>query len=674
MKKGLAILVLCIVPVFVYATSQEVFLLPGKPGEPSKIVYPDKQGGVEYLIQYDGGESHYYLSGLLAGDTLGVFFIPPAACTLLEIHYCRYAPEAPSVTTYQAFAADVPDGVTLGDFEEYHSASSMPGPTPVGTHFADSTLTLDLVGEWEWDTLVVTSQPDVGTNPFYAGYTIEEDENHSTRIDANVSPPYHAIAWKQGGAAPEANGPGWYSSWHLFWVRALVKVYENLPPIPTVDRLSDSYLTTDRTVTAHVVDVLGIPADSHGVAFVNLHYTINSGTEDSVAMTLISGDSLDGVYSADLPGVSVYDTVSYYVTTADYNGAGSMTSTQSYVIREGTPGNILLLIEDDPYYIVHDAVNTVAGKVDTWDEGEYGQADSSVLYFYHPGKGPGQPIIFWFTWSGFHFADETDFLKSFLDGGGKLFVSSEDLPGGGFGLGYEDWSVPDGHFLKDYMKVTSGYDDYNTDTSFTQYGVPGDDITGAANLSEITVYPYDWAGPGNNWAGKFDVLDPACAPIFYDGVGAVMAYRYEDPTGYQIVWIYWPAHYIVLSDLSDYNTEAQDTLIARTLDWFGYVGIDEEKPLDAGFSCALYQCGPNPVTDRAEIRYTLSSPRDVSLKVYDITGRLVKTLVDKRVEAGEHFVEWNLRDDSSTEVAAGIYFYRLEAGSFSSTKKLIVVK
>ncbi|KPJ49135.1 hypothetical protein AMJ40_06180, partial [candidate division TA06 bacterium DG_26] len=646
MKRSSSIVLLCVVPLFVHAASQEVFLLPTKPGRPSEVVHPSSLGkgkGVDYVIQYDGNESNYYLSGLLPGDTIGVFFIPPAACSLVQIHYCKYASAAPPTNTYYAFVADVPDGVTLDDFEEYHSASSMPGPTPVGTMFeGPSPFTHDLIGDWEWDTLDVPSVPDVGTNPFYAATTIEGtpgvESEQSTRIDTEVSPPYYGIAWKQGGAGPEANGPGWYSSWHLFWVRALVRVYENLgAEIVGYDRLPDTYLTTTRTVTAQARDLLGIPGSLHGVAWVRLTYSINGGSETTLDMTRISGDSLDGVYSLSLPAVGVYDTVSYYIATEDLQGVGTTTATASYVVRQGTPGNILLLVEDDPYYISHDPVRSVAGKVDFWDEDEYGRADSSVLNFYLPGKGPGQSIIFWFTWSGFHFVDETytgggtGFLEDFLDGGGKLFVSSEDLPCGGFALNpdFEDWVAPAGHFLHDYMKAFAGYDDHETDSVFTQYGVPGDPLTGSANLAEVYVWPYDWAGSGNTWAGRFDDLDPGAVPIFYGAVGEVMGYRYADPGGYKVVFLYYPWHYVMLSDLSGYDTEAQDTLIHNTLTWFGYVGVYEEEAEEAGFRCALHAALPNPVTDVARIGYSLSSPRNVSLKVYDITGRLVKTLVDE---------------------------------------------
>jgi len=470
----------------------------------------------------------------------------------------------------------------------------------------------------------------------------------------------------------------------------VIDIYVNAPPdVKAFDQVRGSYDTGAKVVTADIAD-FGVPAESSGVAEAWLLYHLNDNpaTLDSLSMSLVSGTAEDGTWEATIPGQPAVTKVTYYFHATDLQGLVTSTEANAhfYYIRAGTSGNMLLMLEGDAYYggdYSHDAVRSVAGHVDLWDEAEYGTPDSTVFDYYMPGgKVPGQGIIFWYAWSGFLFAAETEFLSDFLDAGGKLFISSQDLPAGGFGLSpdYTDWVAPAGHFVHDYLKAYEGYDDYYNgadnpeDTTFTQYGVPGDPITGSANLAEILAYPYGWGVPSNNYAGTFDLLDGAAVPILYGPLGEVMAYRYEDAGGYKIVFIYWPCNYIAYLDLSDWDTEAQDTLIHNTLTWFGYVGVYEEEAEQAGFRCALHAALPNPVTDVARIGYSLSSPRNVSLKVYDITGRLVKTLVDERVEAGEHFVEWNLRDDSSGEVAAGVYFYRLEAESFQNTQKLIVVR
>ena len=62
------------------------------------------------------------------------------------------------------------------------------------------------------------------------------------------------------------------------------------------------------------------------------------------------------------------------------------------------------------------------------------------------------------------------------------------------------------------------------------------------------------------------------------------------------------------------------------------------------------------------------------LKIYDLTGKKVRTLMAGTVAAGHHTVTWNGRDDSGQKVAPGIYFYRLETEQFKDTKKLILLR
>jgi flagellar hook assembly protein FlgD len=64
----------------------------------------------------------------------------------------------------------------------------------------------------------------------------------------------------------------------------------------------------------------------------------------------------------------------------------------------------------------------------------------------------------------------------------------------------------------------------------------------------------------------------------------------------------------------------------------------------------------------------------VSIGIYDAAGRLVRTLVDESRPAGNFTIEWNGRDQRGRAVASGIYFYRMTAGSFNDTKKMVLLK
>ena len=103
------------------------------------------------------------------------------------------------------------------------------------------------------------------------------------------------------------------------------------------------------------------------------------------------------------------------------------------------------------------------------------------------------------------------------------------------------------------------------------------------------------------------------------------------------------------------------------------VGVAEEpeKPLIT----RLYQNRPNPTKGGVTIPYSLAKASNVSLKVYDVTGRVVRTLINGRVLPGQYFIRWNGRDRNEKEVPAGVYFYRLLIDDKQTgTKKLVLVK
>ncbi len=89
---------------------------------------------------------------------------------------------------------------------------------------------------------------------------------------------------------------------------------------------------------------------------------------------------------------------------------------------------------------------------------------------------------------------------------------------------------------------------------------------------------------------------------------------------------------------------------------------------------SLMPSQPNPVNTETVIRYALANDADVSLKIYDVSGSLVKTLVNEPTMAGYHSVVWNATNEANEKVANGVYFYRLTAGDFAKSHKLVVLK
>jgi hypothetical protein len=111
------------------------------------------------------------------------------------------------------------------------------------------------------------------------------------------------------------------------------------------------------------------------------------------------------------------------------------------------------------------------------------------------------------------------------------------------------------------------------------------------------------------------------------------------------------------------------------------VGIGDDGPLPGLPKVfALSQNYPNPFNPATSIRFDIPAGPQVGaglrvrLQVYDVRGRRVRTLLDDVRAPGHHEVHWDGRDDRGVRVESGVYLYRVDAGSFSSMRKMVLMK
>jgi hypothetical protein len=83
---------------------------------------------------------------------------------------------------------------------------------------------------------------------------------------------------------------------------------------------------------------------------------------------------------------------------------------------------------------------------------------------------------------------------------------------------------------------------------------------------------------------------------------------------------------------------------------------------------------PNPFSSATTISFSLAQSAKVSLKVFDLNGRLITTLANEEMQAGNHLIKWDINDANGREGPSGMYLLRIEAGQYSATRKLIVIK
>ena len=89
---------------------------------------------------------------------------------------------------------------------------------------------------------------------------------------------------------------------------------------------------------------------------------------------------------------------------------------------------------------------------------------------------------------------------------------------------------------------------------------------------------------------------------------------------------------------------------------------------------SLHQNYPNPFNPTTQIKYDLPEDANVNITIYDIMGRVVNNLVSSHQTAGYNSIQWNATNNEGQLVSAGLYLYRIEAGQFRQTKKMVLLK
>jgi hypothetical protein len=101
---------------------------------------------------------------------------------------------------------------------------------------------------------------------------------------------------------------------------------------------------------------------------------------------------------------------------------------------------------------------------------------------------------------------------------------------------------------------------------------------------------------------------------------------------------------------------------------------DVQKDIAIPTQFALEQNYPNPFNPTTLINYSIPNNAFVVLKIYDMLGREIKTLVNNQMSAGKYSVAWKGEDNNGNKVTSGIYIYRITAGNFSAARKMVVLK
>ena len=290
---------------------------------------------------------------------------------------------------------------------------------------------------------------------------------------------------------------------------------------------------------------------------------------------------------------------------------------------------------------------------ETWDVDAQGKVEGPDLLPYD--------VAIWLTGTESEStltAEDQDNLEAFLDAGHSLFLSGQNI-------GDE---IGQSAFFSDVLHVSHLADSVSLDPAYLD-GVEADTISNEATLMLEGSEPQHSPGGVQAIGGGVDIFTYRSNP---EMAGAV---RYESFKGYKVVYFAFGYEGIRGTDVYTHGP----VVLKRIMQWFQVSTAvhDDHDPESLPRQAVLRQNYPNPFNAETTIRYTLSprmARQRTSLKIYNVLGQKVRTLVDEVQPAGDHTVQWDGRDYQGRPVSTGIYFYRLQSGSHSNTKKLVLLR
>ena len=248
---------------------------------------------------------------------------------------------------------------------------------------------------------------------------------------------------------------------------------------------------------------------------------------------------------------------------------------------------------------------------------------------------------------------EQNVVKAYLEGGGKLFVTGSEIAYELIGRSAADPN--DKLFFTNYFKATWGGD--KADGS-TISGVSGNIFAGISATFGQT-YPEDY--PDYFVPAGGAVTNLLYTPTQVAGLNYMGTFGSSTTVG---ALVYFGFPFETIASLTQ-----RTALMGGIVQYFETANPVNARPNSSPGTYSLEQNYPNPFNPATQIRFTAAHDGFVSLKVYDVLGKEVATLVGAEKTAGSYSVRWDAGNFPS-----GVYFYRLKTGEFTDTKKLILMK
>lgn len=402
-------------------------------------------------------------------------------------------------------------------------------------------------------------------------------------------------------------------------------------------------------------------------------------------------------FTGTLPGQAPGTEVTYYVKATDVGGNVAQSGqTYAYQIYLPTPGVKNLVVIDgqassgypaDYYWGPDSAYFDDLFLYDTWSFGALTQelVDNYVNIFEITTGGPSvyhkDVVAAWL-------AADTDPKRNYLVAGDEWL---------GAGVGYADLDYAAGDFEFDVLGLTHSYNDVSYDGTSGQelasHFMPvqgtllGDamyakvaaiDAVDTLAIDSVLYDPMYEIGVASNWHDGFEVA--ADVEVFMKaetrgiaGAAAVqevaVGANRTTANGNKVVFMSYDPISINSTPTYSWLGRGNQSNTYQTMLWFDVwtVGVAENGVQPESYT--LSQNYPNPFNPTTVISYSVPVKSEVTLKVFNLLGQEVATLVNGVQNMGAHQVNFN-----ANNLTSGVYFYTIKAGSFTSTRKMMLIK
>ncbi|MGC9364521.1 MAG: T9SS type A sorting domain-containing protein [Fidelibacterota bacterium] len=422
-------------------------------------------------------------------------------------------------------------------------------------------------------------------------------------------------------------------------------------------------------------DVVATATDGDGtVTSVELG-TSTDGESYTYATMAANGD----VYEGSIPALSIGDTLFFQVKATDNDGLNGFAGPWGFSKIDFTPANDLLYCGDDPYdwyyggnvdSIVVASLNRIGASYDKYDVDANGSVPPSYVGFLDQYES-----VIWHGYAdwveSFPYATADNPFMPFIENGGNLLFSSEEMIG--TLLGWDGYvTTTPGQSVYDVLGVSWYAPDRENDTLRIFPGSESEPLV--ANMDAelyLSELPFGYMG---------DIIDPVdwnSTPIL-DVWDPTWGVWYSNWDCYYVWWeknMYPGSQRIILPfPLAAMDDDNRDAFLTNVISVFNTGNAIDPVVEALPKAFALKQNFPNPFNPTTSIAFEMPSAQNVRLTVYNMLGQSVRTLVNDYRTAGRYLVHWDGRDDSGHMVGSGIYFYQIQAGSFTKTAKMVFLK